>query len=302
MKVLITGINGLVGKDIGHVFLERGGFDVYGAGRAECMDPKVKYEKLDLADLAKLDAFLAKVKPELIIHCAAYTKLDDCEKNQAYADRMNVGVTRFLAHHTGQFVYISSDAVFSGNKGNYKEEDPSDAVNYYGYTKYQGEIAAMQNKQALVVRSSIYGYNTNENQSIAEWGARNLTKGMQINGFTDVKFNPLYSLQLAGLLYEMVKKGCKGTFHLGSDTTVSKYRFFQLLAQALGKDPALVHPVSVASIDFLAKRTTDTSLDIGKISSVSGIAVGQYNGLQDGIRTLVADMKSHKRLGEETWK
>lgn len=292
MRVLITGINGLLGKDIGKVFLRSKDYEVYGLGRAECLNPKINYKKADLTNFHELKLILDEIKPDIIIHCAAYTKLDDCEKNHDYAQLMNVKVTEFLAEYAEKIVYISSDAVFSGNKGEYRENDTSDAINYYGYTKYLGEGAALKNNDALIIRSSIYGFNTNENQSIAEWGARNLNIHQQINGFVDVRFNPLYSMQLASLLLEMVRRGYKGIYHLGSKKDLSKYEFFKILAKKMGVDEELVKPVSVDTINFTAKRTKDTSLNIDKICA----SIDKYNDLNTGIEQLIADMKYYQRI------
>lgn len=292
MRVLVTGINGLLGKDIGNIFSQNKTYEVYGLGRAKCLNEKINYRRVDLTDFNELGNILDEIRPDIIIHCAAYTKLDDCEKNQDYARLMNIEVTEYLAGRADRFVYISSDAVFSGHKGNYKEDEVSDAVNYYGYTKYAGERAAEKNEKALIIRSSIYGFNTNGNQSIAEWGARNLVAHNAINGFEDVKFNPLYSVQLASILMELIEQDYKGIFHLGSRITISKYDFFRLLARELNVDEKLVIPVSVDAVTFVAKRTKDTSLNIEKISGI----INKYNNLEDGIKQLVSDMKYYRRL------
>ena len=84
MRVLITGINGLLGKDIAKVFAANKDYEVYGTGRAVCLNPDINYRKADLTVEKEINSILDEIEPELIIHCAAYTKLDDCEKNQEY--------------------------------------------------------------------------------------------------------------------------------------------------------------------------------------------------------------------------
>lgn len=295
MTVLITGVNGLLGKDIARVMHEKGKFTVIGTGRAECKNADIDYVKMDLLDTARLERVLADVAPEVVIHCAAYTKLDDCEKNNEYAYQMNVEVTKHLATHAKRFVYISSDAVFSGKSGNYIETDPSDAINYYGYTKYMGEKMAELCDNHLIIRSSIYGYNLNNNQSIAEWGIKNLKEGRQINGFSDVMFNPLYSVQLADILLNLIQQGCTGVYHLGAKQTVSKYEFFKLCAQAIGADESLVNPTSVDEMDFFAKRTKNTSLCIKKAAAY----MNDQNDIVIGISQMIQDMNfTHREYKE----
>ena len=292
MKVLITGVNGLLGKDIAKVFAGTGEYQVCGVGRAECYNKEIKYCKVELTDYDQVSNLLKDYCPDIIIHCAAYTKLDDCEKNQEYAKKINVEVTEYLAKSAKYFVYISSDSVFSGEKGNYVESDASDAVNYYGHTKYLGELAARNAECALIIRSSIYGYNLNDNQSIAEWGARNLMAGKDINGFGDVIFNPLYSVQLAKSLLYLVKNGYTGIVHLGAKQVVSKYEFFCMLAKMLEVDEAMVHKASVKSVKFLAQRTLNTSLQSERIHE----ELSCYNDLYEGMRQLICDMKEDNRI------
>lgn len=292
MIALVTGVNGLLGKDIAKVMFEKGSCKVIGTGRAECKNLDIDYVKIDLTDTSRLEQLLTDIEPDIIIHCAAYTKLDDCEKDNEYAYRMNVEVTRYLAEHAKRFVYISSDAVFSGKTGNYKENDNSDAINYYGYTKYMGEKAAEVCENHLIIRSSIYGYNLNDNQSIAEWGIRSLRDGKAINGFKDVIFNPLYSVQLADILLRMIQKECTGVYHLGSEQVVSKYEFFKLCAREIGAEENLVNPTSVDEIDFIAKRTKDTSLCVDKACEYMD---GQ-NDILGGISQMVQDMKHGHRI------
>lgn len=291
MTILITGVNGLLGKDIAKVMQKSGEYRVVGVGRAECKNPEIEYRKIDLTDKSMLENVVSEIVPDMIIHCAAYTKLDDCEKNKEYAYEMNVVATKNLAQYSRRFVYISSDAVFSGKTGNYSENDSSDSINYYGYTKYMGEKMAAANGNSLIIRSSIYGYNLNDNQSIAEWGIKNLKNGKQINGFSDVIFNPLYSVQFANILLELIQNECIGVYHLGSKQVISKYEFFRLCAKEIGVDERLVNPVSMEEVDFLAKRTKNTSLCIDKAQQY----IEGKNDINKGISQMVYDMKLHNR-------
>lgn len=296
-KILITGVNGLLGKDIYSVFNAISDYDIYGIGRKSATVTTLgnNYIQLDLTELEKVEQLIKNLNPDIIVHCAAYTKLDDCEKNKEYAYKMNVKVTEILAKNVSYMIYISSDAVFSGNKENgYTEEDSSEALNYYGQTKYEGEVAARKCEKFLIIRSSMYGYKLDESSSIAEWGIRNFLKGKEITGFSDVIFNPLYSKQLSRLLLKMMQDELVGTYHLGASQSVSKYVFFQMISHNLGKDIELVKEGSVKNINFVAKRTLNTSLSINKIKGIYDL--DEEIDLQRGINEMIRDMKQEGKI------
>lgn len=293
MKILITGINGLLGKDILQAFVKDEKYELFGVGRKNFRHVGVKYTQLDLTNYNDLKEYADSVKPDAVIHCAAYTKLDACEENKKYAYKMNVDVTEKLSSICNHMIYMSSDAVFSGNKGLYSEDDNPDPVNYYGLTKYQGELAASQRRTNLIIRSSIFGYSHDtDNVSIAEWGLKNLYKNQGISGFEDVYFNPLYSRVLGQKIKNMCDNRVEGLYHLGSIDRISKYEFFVMLADKLGVDRSLVTASSVKTKSFIAKRTLDTSLSTAKYISEFGCGLSVDKQIED----YVADAKQYYGL------
>ena len=139
MKIFITGGSGLLGSKIAEIAL--GKYEVYAGychNKPELSEP-VKF------DLAKdLDSeVIQKIIPEVIIHTAALTNVDECEANKEFAYKINVEGTKRLAELAKDvgafFVYVSTDYLFSDDTGMYKEEDKPNPVNYYGYTKMLGE-------------------------------------------------------------------------------------------------------------------------------------------------------------------
>ena len=290
MKILVTGINGLVGKDIADLFAKNN-YKVIGVGRSDKCVVDVEYKQIDLTDFEELGNFLNGLKPDAIIHCAAYTKLDDCENNPAYASKMNVDVTEFLATRCERFVYVSSDAVFSGNDNEpYNEEFQPNPINYYGRTKYEGEAKARLNGNAIIVRSSLYGYRPDNESAIAEWGLRSLLRDEAITGFSDVKFNPLYSKQFAEAVKFLFEGNFGGIYHLGCSENLSKYDFFRKIASVAGKDQGLVNEGRVSDKVFKAQRTKDTCLNIDKFTSV----YGKKFSLEAGLNSFVEDVREAK--------
>ncbi|WP_026498564.1 SDR family oxidoreductase [Butyrivibrio sp. WCD2001] len=290
MRVLITGINGLVGKDIAELFAAND-YDVVGVGRSANCVVDVNYYSLDLTEQDRVESLIKEVNPEITIHCAAYTRLDDCETNKDYAYSMNVDVTDFLAGHSKRFVYVSSDAVFSGNDGGgYSEESIAEPINYYGLTKLEGEKKAKNNANSLIVRSSLYGYRPDNESAIAEWGLRSILNGTEITGFSDVIFNPMYSKQFADAIKVLIEKGCLGTYHLGCDECISKYEFFCRIAEIAGKNSELVKCGNMSGKVFKAQRTKNTSLDVSKFTS----EIKKKYSLNEGLSAFVKDVREKK--------
>ncbi|MCK4734179.1 MAG: NAD(P)-dependent oxidoreductase, partial [Methanophagales archaeon] len=141
MSIFITGGSGLLGSKIAEIALEKRVHGIY-AGYCHFKPEFGEPVKIDLAKNTDL-AVIAQIKPDVIIHTAALTNVDGCETNKELAYRINTEGTRRvadIANELGAFlVYVSTDYVFSGDKGMYKEEDDPNPINYYGYTKLLGE-------------------------------------------------------------------------------------------------------------------------------------------------------------------
>lgn len=281
MKILITGVNGLVGKDVGYYLGFNSEYELYGFGRSPvCYAPRVKYVTLNLLDTDKLHKYLNDIKPEVIIHCAAMTKIDQCENEQTLAESINVDATKKLAEYGVRMIYMSSDGVFSGNAGKYSESSVTDAQNFYGKTKARGEKAIFSiNKNAVALRMSIFGYNINNNKSVTQWAAENIKNQSPISGFTDVIINPLYTKQIVQVMKFLLKSDFTGVLNIGCRELVSKYELFCMLAKKMSLPSHNISPTSVESMFFRAPRTRNTSLNVDKLKKEFGIEFS----IQDGI-------------------
>lgn len=283
MKILVTGINGLVGKDVGYCLGLDCKNEVWGIGRSKtCYVPNVKYVVMDITKKEILNDFLNTLKPDVIIHCAAMTKLDLCEEDNAQAIRINVEASKQLAEFGCRMIYMSSDAVFNGERGGYKEIDSSDAENFYGKTKYEGEVAVLKyNKNAIALRMSIYGFNVNGNKSVTQWAVDNIKSQNKMKGFTDVVFNPLYTKQIVQIMRILLKGDYVGILNIGSDEVLSKYELFCRIAKKMNMTSGNIIPASVESMVFKAPRTKDTTLNLKRMKDVLGMKFSLEEGLQE---------------------
>jgi dTDP-4-dehydrorhamnose reductase len=137
MRILVTGSSGLLGSKVVSLALKRG-HTVFSAYNKHPMETGIAL-KLDITDAEGVKEAIRKIKPDAIIHTAAYTNVDGCEENRDLAWRVNAEACKHIATSSAEvgahLVYVSTDYVFNGEKGFYSEGDEPNPINYYGYTK-----------------------------------------------------------------------------------------------------------------------------------------------------------------------
>jgi dTDP-4-dehydrorhamnose reductase len=276
-RILVTGCSGLLGLNLALQACEN--HVVTGVVQQHALSG-VPFEtmRLDLSLPDQLEKLLDSVKPDLIINCAALANLDVCEENQDLAYRLNAAVPAELAEITAKrditLVHISTDAVFDGQRGDYREEDQPNPINVYARTKLAGELAvASANPRALIARVNFYGWSLLGKRSLAEWFFNNLSAGKQVNGFTDVFFCPLLVNDLADLLLEMSDKKLCGLYQVVSREYLSKYEFGRLLAGQFGLDENLIRPIRWQEGGLLAVRSSNLTLRSDKLQKALGRAL-----------------------------
>ncbi len=270
--VFITGLSGLLGLNLARI-CAAAGLPVSGI---------VHHHSVSIPGVCQIKADLRAGNYDLelpgrngwLIHCAAATGLDWCEQNEAGALAINVDATRRLAAQAARsgwrFIYISTDSVFDGARGEYREEDVPASLNVYARTKLAGEQAALAEAPgALIIRTNFYGRGDGK-LSLAEWLLERLSAGARVDGFDDVIFSPLFAGDLAALILKLIAGGHTGVFHLGACDHCSKYEFAVKIARAFELDPSLVARSSLRSSTLVARRPLNTSLDIRKVGRALG--------------------------------
>jgi dTDP-4-dehydrorhamnose reductase len=284
-RILITGSTGMLGKDI-YTLLKSEGYDVFGISRN--MGQFSDY-LIDLTNEKQLLNFLDMSKPQIIIHCAANTDVNDCELNKENAFLLNVKSTEILSSFSNdvRFIYVSTDSVFDGQKGNFKEVDQTNPLNYYAYTKLEAEKAVINNnKNSVILRTNIYGYHINRGKSLFEWAFNNLKHNQIINGFQDVYFNPLYTKQLSKVIKALVdNKKINGIFHAGCKEKISKYDFIKKVAEKFTFETSMITAKSIDEFSSETKRPKDTTLESSKLSGILDMEFG----IDEGINLLYSD-------------
>jgi dTDP-4-dehydrorhamnose reductase len=273
-RYLVTGASGLLGLNMS-LWLSQT-HTVIGAIRQPELTG-IPFEAIvtDLAEKGAAERLVEQAKPDVIIHCAAMAIVDDCESQPELARQVNgdlPGELAALAVKRGiPMVHISTDAVFDGEKGNYKEEDAPHPLSVYARTKLAGEQSvALANPQAIIARVNFYGFSLHGKRSLGEFFVNSLAAGQPVNGFTDVQFCPLFVLDLSSILVEMVEKNLHGLYHVVSSEALSKYEFAVRIARKFGLDEHLISPISVLQSGLKAARSPNLTLVTGKLRAAFG--------------------------------
>jgi dTDP-4-dehydrorhamnose reductase len=268
LKLLITGASGLYGSKLAQLALARG-IEVYSSD-IQSLSVFGEFVKLDISGKTQVDESFRAIKPDVVVHAASLTDVDKCETNKELAWKINVEGTKNIveaAHVAGSFlIYISTDYVFSGEKGLYKENDKPDPINYYGVTKLKAEEIVQTQTEYFIARPSvIYGSTPAAGKvNFALWLIETLQKGERVKIVTDQWNSPTLNANLAEMTLEVVERRLTGIYHLCGATRVSRLEFATLIANAFRLDPDLIDPVLSSQFTWPAKRPMDSSLDTSK--------------------------------------
>jgi dTDP-4-dehydrorhamnose reductase len=266
MRAFVTGSNGLVGTELVKLCLGRG-HEVF-SGYTDGALPAGVPIRVDLADAASLPPAFERSRPEAVFHLAAMTDVDRCEVETKRASRINEDGTRTVAYlakkHGARLVFVSTDYVFSGAKGLYREEDTPLPVNHYGYTKLMGEEAVVESgAEHIIARPSVvYGpFPAPGEVNFALWLYESLKAGKEVQLLTDQFVSPTLNTSLATMLLEACEEGLT--------TRVSRHGFGVSLAEVFGLDKQLIRPAVMEDFHgrWVARRPPDSSLDTSKAAA-----------------------------------
>lgn len=272
MKIIVTGASGLFGSKLVELATKRNHevYSCYSSHRINIGYPV----KLNVLDRNSVLEVFSRVRPEVVVHAAALTDVDLCEKDKNLAFNINVEGTRNVVEAckkvNAYLVYISTDYVFSGDKGNYKEEDECNPINYYGYTKLEGEkIVKLSNLEYLIARTSvIYGSKPAAGKiNFALWVLERLRSKKEVPALVDQFVSPTLNTNLAEMIIESIDKKLTGVYHMSGASRVSRYNFAVKIAEAFNLDGSLVKESNMNKMNWIAKRPRDSSLNVEKTIS-----------------------------------
>jgi len=189
-------------------------------------------------------------------------------------------------------IHISTDSVFDGTKGSYKEEDSTNPINVYGKSKLLGEKLLQENlDNFIIIRTNLFGYNHQE-RFLLNWILKNLKEQKEFTGFEDIIFNPLEISFLSDLIVKLGNIEYSGIVHLGSDEIISKYDFGCEVADILGFDKKVIKKGSIEHSNLIAKRPKNTSLSNLKAKKILKI---NFPSLKEQILKINEDIQANDK-------
>ena len=272
LKLLITGASGLLGYKVTQLALKKG-HEVHSLYNENEMKIETSI-KLDITNQDATSKVITRVKPEAIIHTAAYTNVDGCEINKTLAWKTNVEATRNIAFQSAlinaHLIYVSTDYVFDGEKGFYSEEDQPNPINHYGHTKLKGEELVKKHSQEwCITRTSvIFGWGKTKKLNFATWIINNLSQKKKVKVLTDQYVSPTLNSNLAEMLLEIAEKRIGGILHAAGATRISRYEFALRLSEVFKLNTQLILPAMMNEMQWRAKRPKNSSLNVNKALSL----------------------------------
>lgn len=226
---------------------------------------------LDLTDHTAVRELYSVERPTVIIHCAGLTKSPVCEAQPELARKLNVEVTGMLCAAAGdhtRLVFLSTDLVFDGRRGNYSEADPPNPLSVYGQTKLQAESLVLQNPANIVIRTSLNaGASPTGDRSFTEQLRRAMIEGHTLDLFVDEFRTPIHASVTARAVWELVRHGVGGLYHVAGSERLSRWQIGMLLAARWAHlNPKIVQ--ASAKTYRGAPRPYDTSLNCSKAQAI----------------------------------
>jgi dTDP-4-dehydrorhamnose reductase len=284
-KALITGAAGLMGQALANYLKEN--HILLGVDMADNPFPahrNLRYIQADLADFARLKPEITGFKPDFIFNCAAYSDVDGCETNKRLAEQINIGLVENLLNVPfAKLIHYSSDYVFNGQAGPYAEDDQTDPLSYYGWTKLQSELLLRKSpKNCLIIRTNVlYGNGVNTRSDFMHWVAENLRQNKMIRVVNDQFNNPTYVNSLAEASTEAAQSDYSGVLHLAGPGYYSRYEIAIIIAGLLKLNPDLIKSIPTSELDQTAIRPKKGGL---KIDRAAGLLKTKFLDLESGLK------------------
>ena len=290
MRVLLTGANGFLGYYLTGQLLEKG-YETIATGKGDCRLPyhskNFFYHSMDFTDPFIVHDVFEKFRPEVVVHAGAMSKVDDCELRQWDAYRANVEGTLTLLNNAEEkksfFILVSTDFIFDGRQGMYKEEDAPAPVNFYGKTKLEAEEAVKEYHFDWAIARTIlvYGKSHSSKDNILINVKNKLEKGEEYKVVNDQLRTPTYVEDLASGIVSIIAKRATGIYHLSGKDLLTPYQMACKAAGYLKLDSSLIKKVTADDFSQAARRPLKTGFIIDKAKEKLGFEpISFEEGLQ----------------------
>lgn len=306
--ILITGSNGLLGQKLVYALLDRNkkgnSWNIIATSKGENRLREKNgytYVPFDITNKNEVETVFAKYKPDVVVNTAAMTNVDACETDKAGAKLLNVTAVENMitAIQNSAFkiqnchlIHLSTDFIFDGENGPYKEEDVPNPLSHYAETKLEAEKLLEQSNLHWAILRTIIVYGIVDGMSrsnIVLWAKGALEKGQKINVVDDQFRSPTLAEDLAEGCVLCAEKNATGIFHVSGKDQMSILELVYRVADFWKLDKSLITPSKSETIKQPAKRPPRTGFVIEKARKVLGY---EPHSFEEGLKILDAQLKA----------
>lgn len=284
--LLITGGSGFVGKNLTDFFSSRCRVIVTYLTHPDVGTCDEAYE-LDITDAENVRSVMGGAKPDVVIHAAGNKDVRSCEDNAQEAHRVNAIGTQNVAaacrELRARMIYLSTDLVFAGTRGNYTEDEVPHTNLVYGQSKLDGERLAVQElgDVAICRTAGVYG----PGSPLLKWLETKIAASQTVEAFVDVFNSPTYSENLAEMLDVIIDRRLSGVFHTAGRGRVNRFDFFCAYASTFDLDASLITRSSVSGAGNQVLLRPDSSLSVNQTAAKLGVS---FDSITEGLQRLRA--------------
>lgn len=277
-KILITGSNGLLGQKLVELLTQTPHYQVVATARGENRLPFLdgySYHSMDITSREQVLEVVANTKPDVIIHTAAMTNVDECESKKATCWQQNVNAVEYLVEACQKIdcflLHVSTDFIFDGKAGPYKEDAEANPISFYGWSKYAGEKIVTNSTLRWAIARTVLVYGIAHDMSrtnIILWVKKSLEEGKNIKVVTDQWRTPTLAEDLAKGCALIAEKEAEGIFNISGKDFLTPYEMAIMTADYFKLDKSLISKADSTTFSQPAKRPAKTGFDLSKSRQV----------------------------------
>lgn len=258
IKVAVTGLNGVIGKILAEELSKNTQIiDLFHTSKYSGRAKIQKHIRLDLLKKDKISKVLQKTNPDVIVHLAAITHIDRCEKDKKNGKKGKVWevnveatreITKYASKHSIQLIFLSTECVFDGKRKYFSENSKKNPINWYGKTKSKAEdIVLSSSAPAAIIRSVVAYHKNDSEETIYGKILKELKSKRNIEVVSDQRFTPTYTYDIIKAIKIVMEKKMKGIFHVAPAKIMSPYELAVLIAETNKFSANSVKKTSISS-------------------------------------------------------
>lgn len=297
-KILITGSNGLLGQKLVELLVQSADIQVVATARGENRLPfkdGYEYQSMDITSREQVQEVVANSRPDVIIHTAAMTNVDQCESEKDICWAQNVSSVEYLIEASSKIdcflLHVSTDFIFDGKAGPYKEDAEANPISFYGWSKYAAEKLLTNSNIRWAIARTVLVYGIAHDMSrtnIILWVKKSLEEGKNIKVVTDQWRTPTLAEDLAKGCTLIAEQEAEGIFNISGKDFLTPYEMAIMTADYFKLDKSLIAQADSTTFSQPAKRPPRTGFDLAKSQQVLGY---QPVSFMEGIEVLAEQIK-----------